>query len=74
MKLQIYSVNQLQPPVDERVIRYVIHDGNIDGISFDEAELSIIPEDEKEFYIDEVDLRWSDGNQVKLDDFWSYTS
>jgi hypothetical protein len=76
MKVQIFSVIERKPPIDEQLIKWEIDNGNILGFSFVEAYIAI-PDDEEELSLIpkgvSQDMIWSDGFDMMLNDHWSYS-
>jgi hypothetical protein len=76
MKLNIYSVEEKDPPVDEVIIRFRLNDDSIVQLKFDTASIAIPEEDELEFILPNVhkQLVWNSGEDMLLTDLWSYTT
>lgn len=76
MKLNIYSVEEKDPPVDEVIIRFRLNDDSIVQLKFDTASIAIPEEDELEFILSNVhkQLVWDSGEDMLLTDLWSYTT
>jgi hypothetical protein len=76
MKLNIYSVEEKDPPVDEVIIRLRLNDDSIAQLKFDTASIAIPKEDELEFLspIVHKQLVWDSGEDMLLTDLWSYTT
>ena len=76
MKLNIYSVEEKDPPVDEVIIRFRLNDDSIVQLKFDTASIAIPEEDELEFLspIVHKQLVWDSGEDMLLTDLWSYTT
>lgn len=76
MKLNIYSVEEKDPPVDEVIIRFRLNDESIVQLKFDTASIAIPEEDELEFILPNVhkQLVWNSGEDMLLTDLWSYTT
>lgn len=76
MKLEIFSVVQKKPPVDESLILWNIVGGRIIDMNFIEAQIAI-PENEEErnlIPVGEVpDMVWDNGYSMHWSDRWSYT-
>lgn len=76
MKVQIYSVIERKPPIDEQLIKWEIDEGNILEFSFVEAYIAI-PDDLEELSLIpkgvSQDMIWSNGFEMRLDDHWSYS-
>lgn len=76
MKLEIFSVVQKKPPVDESLILWNIVGGRIIDMNFIEAQIAI-PENEEErnlIPVGEVpDMVWDNGYSMRWSDRWSYT-
>jgi hypothetical protein len=76
MKLNIYSVEEKDPPVDEVIIRFRLNVDSIVQLKFDTASIAIPEEDELEFILPNVhkQLVWNSGEDMLLTDLWSYTT
>jgi hypothetical protein len=76
MKLNIYSVEEKDPPVDEVIIRIRLNVDSIVQLKFDTASIAIPEEDELEFILSNVhkQLVWDSGEDMLLTDLWSYTT
>jgi hypothetical protein len=78
MKINVYSVAERRPPVGERIIRYGVfgEENEIAGISFGEAAIAVVEEDDLEFCAPDLvtDMVWVGdlAEDMKLDDLWSF--
>lgn len=77
MKLNIYSVIEKTPPIDEDLILWTIDENEVVDFKFVEAYIAI-PEDEEERALIpnecHKEMIWSNGYNMRLDDKWSHVA